>query len=241
MSGMRRRALGWIVALWLGGSGVAFAQGTTTPEPVVAPTPIAAPAASASAAPTSAAPPRGQYTHDGFYLRYALGGAFWQLTGTWQVVGTGPSGHFRESGAGVGEILAIGGTLPSGLVIAGAASALVSNRSIMGTYGVLVDWFPQVRGGWHVGGLLGLGVQRTTVAFTLSTGPGSSLAFDPLTDTIGLGATLLGGYDFWVTPQCSVGIMALVATMTTTAANQDSVGEGLVPVWAGLLASVLYH
>ena len=50
-----------------------------------------------------------------------------------------------------------------------------------------------------------------------------------------------GGYDFWVTPQCSVGVTALVATMTATPLNEASVGDGLLPFWAGLLASVLYH
>jgi len=111
----------------------------------------------------------------------------------------------------------------------------------MGTYGVLFDWFPRVRGGSHVGALLGLGLQRTRLAFTLSTGPGSSLAFAPHAETVGLGATLLGGYDFWVTQQCSVGVTALVSTMTATPASQDSVGDGLFPLWARLLVSVLYH
>jgi hypothetical protein len=196
----------------------------------------------APATPTAppASLPRGHYLHDGFYLRYALGPS------TWQLRGTATSGSAEYAGGAFGEILAIGGTIPNGFVIAGAASAAISSMATIGNYGVLIDWFPNPKDGWHLGGLLGLGLVRAPAPLVFgpaiagmqtSSGGGNLEGF-------GLGATLIGGYDLWITPQCSLGLEAVAAT-TTPAAMRDSSGNAsgyqFTPLWFGLFASILYH
>jgi hypothetical protein len=163
-----------------------------------------------------------------------------QLSGTGPVVGT-----YTATGPGFGEILAIGGTIPHGFVIAGAASFVVANDGVNGNYGLLFDWFPDDTAGWHIGGLLGLGLVRSPL-LPLPVAGGGTVIVQTGQDLqgFGLGATLLGGYDVWITPQFSVGL-DLIASTTTTAPMKDPGGNEsgyrITPLWVGLLASVLYH
>jgi hypothetical protein len=154
----------------------------------------------------------------------------------WQVSGSSPAGSFSPSGGAFGEILAIGGTIPDGLVIGGAATASISSSAVVGNYGPFIDWFPNARGGFHVGGMAGLGLVR------LAGGYPSGLAVDSQKGIggLGFGGTLLGGYDLWITPQCSLGLTAVVSALASTRAQEAS-GTNLSPFWAGLFASVLYH
>ena len=231
-----------------------FAQ-TTDDAPLVETSPAAAqttesPSASPSAAPSivasdtppvAPAPRPGLYTHDGFYLRYSIGPGAYRIgagAASGDVVVEGPT----VSGVGVSEILAIGGTLPHGVVLAGASSAVVSSSVIVANYGLLVDWFPDPAAGWHLGGELGIGVVRNVdgiVAFPSTARPPP----DPDDLAVGLGASLIGGYDAWVTPQFSMGINLIV--MTTAFARQtfqmDSTSYSLTPIAGGVMVSVLYH
>jgi hypothetical protein len=176
--------------------------------------------------------PQGHYLHDGFYLRYSLG------PGVGHIGGTSPGGSFGDTGAGAGDIFAIGGTLPGGVVLGGASMALYSKGSLGAVLGPFVDWFPDPRGGWHLGADLGLGVTQF-----LETPPGSAAATlspDTWLHGYGLGAALFAGHDFWIAPQASIGLLALVSMMPSTAA-QDAPGYALTPLWAGVLLGILYH
>ncbi len=143
------------------------------------------------------------------------------------------------SGGGVAEILAIGGTIPDGIVLAVAASAVVSSKALVGNYGLLVDWFPDVHGGFHVGVLAGAGhVAIPEVVYPLANGGSSSGGTNA--SGFAAGGTLLAGYDLWVSPQCSLGLNVL-ASATTPVRVQDPFDDVVNPVWVGLTASVLYH
>jgi hypothetical protein len=214
----------------------AAAQTTASPPPSPAPSTVAG-----DTPPATPAPRPGLYTHDGFYLRYSIGPAAYRIgagSASGDIVVEGPS----PSGLGVSEILAIGGTFRHGVVLAGASSAVVSSSVIVANYGLLVDWFPDPAAGWHIGGELGVGVVRNVegiVAFPSTARP--LPAPDDL--AVGLGASLIGGYDAWVTPQFSMGINLIV--MTTAFARQtfqmDPTTYSVTPIVGGAMVSVLYH
>jgi hypothetical protein len=154
-----------------------------------------------------------------------------------------------SSGGGFGQIVAVGGTIPNGVVIAGAASGVISSTGVVANYGVLVDWFPDPHDGWHVGGLLGLGMVRAPPLLAPATVPtAQGTVAGPTTGAnllgFGFGATLLGGYDLWLSPQFSLGMDVVGATVTSAAmkeSNGQSSGYRFTPLWFGFLASVLYH
>jgi hypothetical protein len=174
------------------------------------------------------APQLGVHLHDGFYFRYSLGLSYVQATGR------GPSGSVAVSGAGIGEMLALGGTPAPGLVVGGAAvshlAPLTANGSRLllseATYGILLDWFPDPTDGWHVGGTIGLGF----------VGYGNARGYSP-------GASLLAGYDFWIAPQWSLGAV-LVATWAPETSVLDAGALGpaeLMPAAFAIEATVLCH
>ena len=164
--------------------------------------------------------PQDAYRHDGFYLR--IGGGFDYL----RLSGSGPDGNSSVSGASMGALIAIGGNVADGLVVAGAVNVGQTRNTFEGSpeqppgkatasagqLGVLVDWFPDPTGGWHVGGLAGLGfVGIAEAAVAESSGTG-------------FGGALLGGYDWWIGPQWSLGLFA-VATATTTGKLRERDGD----------------
>jgi hypothetical protein len=208
--------------------------------------------ASDEASPATPAPPLkpGLYTHDGFYLRFAIGpGAYVVGKSSISAIDSGfvaPSAGKTDSGIGVSEIFALGGTLPGGVVLGGAISAIVAANVDVGNYGFLVDWFPDPRGGWHVGGLLGLALVRDLNVSV--TGPSTGSSPSPRATNFGLGLSVLGGYDAWLTPQFSMGVnlMATTAAFVQQSFDGGSPGAelpsyGLTPIVGGVMVSVLYH
>ena len=79
--------------------------------------------------------------------------------------------------------------------------------------GPFADWYPAERDGFHLGGVIGA-------------------AAVPLVRGIGMGASLWGGYDLWISPQWSIGIAAHVIGTT------DFADSGL---GGGAVLSALYH
>jgi len=146
--------------------------------------------------------------HDGFYLRLGLG------------VGVGGALVSSDSksigdysfGGGAGAFdLWIGGTPVSGLAMGAALTGLgigSSQRSVDGNHvsgdvsggsgllGYFVDVFPNPERGLHFGGAVGLASGQAEVKDSGRKFQGG-----------GLGLQAFGGYDFWVTPQWSLGGM----------------------------------
>lgn len=185
--------------------------------------------------------PEGVYCHDGFYMRLSLGLAY---TSAW---GSGPLGNASISGAGVGLSASFGGTVARGLVVGGGlriadgvgrftggppdapGNATVSVGHILG---VLVDWFPAPTEGWHVGSQLGLGLTTVTDS---SLRESSAFAF---------AGSIFGGYDWWIGPQWSLGLLMSLTTASTEAMTDgggNSTGYAFTPLAFAVEASILWH
>jgi hypothetical protein len=182
----------------------------------------------------------GAYLHDGFYLRMALGVSY-----GW-VSGEGPLGDAHLSGSGPALLLAVGGTPVRGLVFAfnlmfssvdgdfaGAPPGATGRATtVEPVVGALVDWYPVPEDGWHLGGSLGFG----GVGLTDSTGFNSN--------GYSLGVAALGGYDWWIGPQWSIGVMSFVTAATTASTedgHQNATGYRFTPATIGIEASLLFH
>lgn len=178
------------------------------------------------------------HTHDRFYLRFSQG---W---GYESVSGTGSAGQANVSGVGSGFGLLIGGTPGRGLVVGGGLSFATTEGTLAGgqydryhvsgsslTLGPFVDWFPDPHDGWHIGAHLGLGL----------TGLSNTAISESAIDFSG---SLFGGYDWWIGPQWSLGLMAVAsagtyATLTDT--NLNDSGYGATPYSVLLEWSLLLH
>jgi hypothetical protein len=220
----------------------ASAPGAAPPSPP----PAATPPPRASTAPVLPPTTEG-HVHDGFYFRFSLG-----LSHGW-MNGSGPAGEASVSGGGVGFLLAAGGTPAPGFVVAGTFMYAGADGALNGggicaappcasptgdvtsghfILGGLVDWFPDPKGGFHVGGSLGLG----GLAITYPGGDASSGS--------SLGLSVLGGYDWWIGPEWSLGLMGVVAVSTPTYMNDNAdgpTGYHLTPATIAVEASLLYH
>lgn len=210
-------------------SGPAAPQG---PGPAPAPLPPRLPLCESNATPSPCVVPSDAYRHDGFYFRFGGGLEFLDL------FGDGPYGSARVSGSSLGALLALGGNVADGLVVAGAihtsqtrstfngSSKPVHDATAAGTQlGVLVDWYPKPTDGWHVGAMAGLGVV--------------GIAEADIADASGLGfgGVLLGGYEWWIGQQWSLGLFAIVSATTPASLRTrsgDDVGYKFSSFSAGL-------
>lgn len=191
--------------------------------------------------------------HEGFYLRFTSGPSFVSLNGH------GPSGSASLTDSGASGSIAIGGAIAPGLVLAGTIqgtmfnaefkggpfadatvsangrSRTASNRASggFGMVGVLVDWYPQPKAGWHTGISTGVGVIDLMNSADDSNFAGANLA-----------GSVFGGYDWALGRSWSLGL-SLVASGATrtkivTDPNAHDTGYRLTPVSVGLQASLLY-
>jgi hypothetical protein len=228
---------------------------TPAPAPASPPPPSSEPSISPGASTSEATP-----HHDGLYVRVASGIGFMSL---W---GDGPAGSASISGLQSVAILAVGGSPVRGFAIAGAFWGGVVNSNTfnggpfdgatlttkpmsgavphsipastnatgsLGGLGVLVDWYPSPAGGWHAGASVGLGlVGVTTLADNASMGG------------VGFGASLFGGYDWWIGRNWSLGLMLVAAganRASLTDTNRNDTGYRLMPLSIGIAASILYY
>lgn len=203
--------------------------------------PAALPECAESATPSPCVQPRDAFRHDGLYLRISGGIGYAAFSGS------GPTGdasihHFNVLG---GSLLAIGGTPGEGLVVAGAFRGVTTRGRFHGgpqpehdatanngQLGVLVDWFPKPTQGWHVGGLLAVGVVTITDADVRDS------------KGAGFGASLFGGYDFWIGAQWSLGLQAVfsaTSSATMTDDNNDKTGYKFSALSAGLEYTFTLH
>lgn len=192
------------------------------------------------AEPSRCEQPHDAYRHDGFYFR--LNGE----TGYFGVLGRGPDGKSSLEGLGSTGQFSIGGTVWEGVVIAGTIGTTTMRADFHGrpseaedrasvvlvNLGALIDWYPEPTGGWHVGA--GIGVE----ALTLSSGGGTDSA------GVSYGARIFGGYDWWIGPQWSLGVMAILAATPSTpmiANGGDENGYRYHTITAGLAYALTLH
>ena len=98
--------------------------------------------------------------------------------------------------------------------------------------GIVADWFPDPRGGWHAGGGFGFG------GFTAHEESG-----DDGSDGLALAGTLFGGYDHWIGNEYSLGFM-LAGTLAAPAdAELDDTPTGYRFRTASfaILPTLLFH
>jgi hypothetical protein len=197
--------------------------------------------------------PSGPYCHDGFYMRLGLGLAY---TSVW---GSGPFGNASISGTGIALSASFGGTIARGLVLGGALrladgvgqftggpsdASGSATASVVQVLGVFVDWYPAPSDGWHVGSQLGLGVTGVTDSLTRTSSAPE------------LAGSIFGGYDWWIGPQWSLGVLMSLSTASSgtmtcgqqasgacgqAASSGDQTGYSFTPLAFALEASLLWH
>lgn len=193
--------------------------------------------------PPAKKPDTSVHNHDGFYLRMGLGAGYGRVVAE----GTGASNlEATYTGFGPALELLIGGTLGSGVVIGGGVvgqdvsepdlTVETGDVSVDGTVenetlgimavGVFLDWFPDPKGGAHVGFLVG----PAEVGLQDETGQSSE----------GVGASLFGGYDFWVGSQWSLGLEGRFLVASTEHTRYDYSFENTATSFQ-LLFSALLH
>jgi hypothetical protein len=212
---------------------------TEEPAPPSSEGPGSAPAPAPASAPLPAA--SGAYVHDGFYFRVALGAAYTSLSGD------GPFGPDFVAGPGGALTLAIGGTVEKGVIVAGMWHIATGDSApilgplegsgrvlvIVEQLALLVDWYPDPQKGWHAGGAVGLGV----VGASASRG-GQDLVGTDAT------ASILGGYDWWIAPEWSLGVQLVVTGGTRATLQSSNGGDPEYRFGAGsigLEGSLLFH
>lgn len=155
-------------------------------------------------------------SHEGLYVRGALGGGGLWARRTYAPAGGPESGTTTRGAAGTLE-LTIGGTPAPGFVVAGSlfgalvlapttrtesASTRDAGTLALDMIAATVDWYPRPRGGFHLGGSLGVALLRSSEQSE------RSASFDAR----GPALALAGGYDVWTGEHLSVGGLARLLT-----------------------------
>jgi hypothetical protein len=151
------------------------------------------------------------FIHDGLYLRMALGGG--GLRWRDQASGPGTNGDVGVNAAGAAGELTLGGSPRPGLVVGGTLLAIGgsygsmhdgSGKMSMGSniglamIGATLDVYPDPRDGFHFGGTLGPAFASMSE---------DAHATRRWTTSMGGGVSLATGYDWWIAPQWSLGML----------------------------------
>jgi hypothetical protein len=242
------------------------APAPTSPTAPVTPMVHDAPPAAASTAKQSATMPpapdaprirsrdcASNWIRGGFYMRIGSGVSDVSLDGS------GSKGSASISGLGSNSLIAIGGSIFHGLVLAGTIQGSGITSSFDGgpfkgesvtsngpsltasskadaqmiVLGLLVDWYPNPSDGWHAGLSTGVGLTSIKNDADDSTMNGSSAA-----------GSIFGGYDWAIGPEWSLGLALVGAGARSTslkdASDHPHSGYRLKTLSLGISASVLY-
>lgn len=177
---------------------------------------------------------KGIREHDGLYLRVGLGGGYLDVHSRF-------AGYkFSLSGGAMGVDLMIGGTPSPGLVVGGGywlssvsspnveldgESSTASGTLDFGLIGPFIDFFPNPKGGFHAGGLLGIAM------LSAADSSGSTQGEDE-----GFGGGLFAGYDVWIADQWSLG-----GSVRAGMGSISSEGETFTPMNIEVMFTGLYH
>ncbi len=194
-------------------------------------------------------------THDGFYLRMALGMGGLSV----ERDGSSSSGMARDtstSGGGGLFDLSLGGTLGRGFTLGGTIlSHTIVEPSLEASDGtslelegpmhfVLIgpalDWYPNPSGGLHFGGALGLGLVVGTLP---QSAPARSIGIEHVGGT-GFGLSLAGGYDWWLAREWSLGVSARLSAAKVQGERTElgiTFEENDTAVAFTLAATALFH
>jgi hypothetical protein len=197
-------------------------------SPAIAPAPPSTAAAPATDQPAAAPSEKGVRRHDGFYFRGALGGGFVASGSFTPPAAKGTPTDIGISGAGPAVDLAFGGTVYEGLVVGGgifgaslpspsySASGLTANggSATVSSLGPFADWYFDPTQGFHA--LAGIGYAVIAAAKGTPTATGGTTITMPDRDQSGSGVSLTGGvgYEWWVSDQWGLGVLARVQYVT---------------------------
>jgi hypothetical protein len=246
---LRTRAVPLLLALATFGR-VAAAQ--NAPEPAPPPLPPPPPAVYNPPAPPPYTGPSMMGTwdkprfHDRFYLRLSLGGGTMGTNADFQ-----PNNgvDFETQGGSVALDLAIGGTPAPGFVIGGDFAFQEAFRphftvnfregesnanTVFGLLGFFLDWFPDPRGGFHVGGTFGYA--------DLSVAGENDVIVNDVRER-GVGGAVRVGYDLWISNQWSLGLLGqwVGGWVTGDNGNNNTFTESDTVSSFALLFTALYH
>lgn len=180
---------------------------------------------------------RSYHVHDGFYLRASIG------LGAMDVRYDPEPSEGTLTGGAVALDLMIGGSPSRGLAIGGALvndmgrslTLEVNGREMgdvhafAGLVGPFIDGFPNAKGGWHLGGMVGFAQQQFDATNA-----------DEIRTTTGVGGAAFGGYDAWVGDEWSVGGLGRIAAAVTRG-EQDNVDIKASNLSFMLMFTALYH
>jgi hypothetical protein len=200
-------------------------------------------------------PDRGARVHDGFYFRVAAGFAAYDERLSSDDSALGGSVEARNRGIVSVSDLAIGGTVAPGWVVGGgiysldlvASTLRVSSDAAavpdeldpglrsLSVIAPFVDWYPNVRGGFHAQAALGLATLTPRVFAHPATEKSEYIAIG--------GALLLGtGYEWWVADEWSIGVLAQLGLRVLRGKDDGDVAwTHLVTNSPTLCVSLTYH
>lgn len=200
-------------------------------------------------------PDEGARVHDGFYLRIASGfSVLDERLMAEEIDGNGIEA--RNRGIATLSDLAFGGTVAPGWVLGGgiysldliASTLRVKESSLepipaeidpglraLSMFGPFVDWYPNVRGGFHVQGALGLAILVPRVFGHPATSESEYTAVG--------GALVLGtGYEWWIADEWSIGVLSQLGFRLLR--GEDDSGRSwthLITNSPALCVSLTYH
>ena len=127
-----------------------------------------------------------------------------------------------------------GGPLARATVTSKGRTRSASDRAEGGSamLGILVDWYPDPKTGWHVGLSSGVGALVLT-----------NWADDSALGGVNLAGSAFGGYDWALGRNWSLGLQLTASGATSTQLmddNQRDTGYRLTPLSIGVQASLLY-
>lgn len=183
-------------------------------------------------------------THDGFYLRLALGLGYLSDSGSAKLTSANTF-DYTLKGGGIATELLFGGTVIPGLVVGGGFQGgsfpkpKIKSGSVerefdatatISSVGPFVDYYFNPRGGLHLQGFVGLGVisARDDNNRTTSNNP------------TGLALSVGIGHDWFVSEQWSIGVLGRLQYMNLTATDSGIEDKHSI-ISPALLATFTYH
>ena len=205
--------------------------------------------------PVGPPPDEGARVHDGFYLRIGSGFGVFDERLASDDLPSGSSIKARNRGIATTSDIAIGGTIAPGWVIGGGiytvdliASTLRSSGASLteipteldpglrksSLIGPFVDWYPNVRGGFHAQAALGLATLTPRLFGHPATDDSEYLA-------VGGGLLIGAGYEWWVADEWSIGVLTQFGARFLSGDDDGVTWSHVVTTSPNLSVTLTYH